>query len=177
MPTRLFAVIVGIDQYKSGDTWNLQSCVDDAKRMRRWLRDDLGVPREHNPPLLDEQASKQNIETELVNHLLRNDAIERGDAIFIYFACHGSTMKAPSEWFMSKLGRNSVEVLCSYDHDTRHSEGRVAGISARSMNGFLHQLASVKGDNITLMIDSCFCPPDGRSRERQSTRWTSTNKA
>uniref|UniRef100_A0A0W0F0B2 Uncharacterized protein n=1 Tax=Moniliophthora roreri TaxID=221103 RepID=A0A0W0F0B2_MONRR len=177
MSTRLFAIIVGIDQYKSGDTWNLQSCVDDAKRMRRWLRDDLGVPREHISMLLDEQASKQNIETELVNYLLHNDAIERGDAIFLYFACHGSLMKAPSEWLTSKLGRNSVEVLCSYDHDTKHSEGRVAGISAHSMNGFLHQLATVKGDNITLMIDSCFYPPDGRSHERQLTRWTSTNKA
>ncbi|KAK7035476.1 hypothetical protein VNI00_011769 [Paramarasmius palmivorus] len=177
MSTRLFAVIIGIDHYKSGDTWDLQSCVDDAKRLRRWLRDDLAVPREHISMLTDEQASKQNIETELKNHLLLNDAVHRGDAILIYFACHGSSMKVPSEWLVSKLGKTSVEVLCPYDHDTKQAEGRVAGISARAMNSFLQQLASVKGDNITLMIDSCFSPPTGHARERQYTRWTSTNKA
>ncbi|KAL0577018.1 hypothetical protein V5O48_004952 [Marasmius crinis-equi] len=175
--TRLFAVIVGIDQYKSGDTWNLQSCVDDAKRIRRWLRDELSVPREQISMLLDENATKQNIETELANHLLRNDAIERGDAILIYFACHGSSMRAPSEWTSSKVGMPSVEILCPYDHDTKHPDGRIAGISAPAIHAFLQQLASAKGDNITLMLDSCFSPPHPSSRDRQFTRWTSTNKA
>ncbi|KAG7098837.1 hypothetical protein E1B28_000741 [Marasmius oreades] len=177
MSTRLFAVIVGIDQYKSGDTWDLQSCVDDAKRVRRWLRDDLAVPREHISMLLDEHATKQKIEAELSNHLLNNDAVEPGDAVLIYFACHGSSMKAPSDWTTSKLGRTSVEILCTYDHDTKHSEGRVAGISARDMHSFLQTLSSVKGDNITLIIDSCFSCPKSTSCDRQSTRWTSTHKA
>ncbi|KAF9263394.1 hypothetical protein L218DRAFT_824669, partial [Marasmius fiardii PR-910] len=177
MSRRLFAVIVGVDQYKSGDTWDLQSCVDDAKRMRRWLRDDLAVPREQISMLLDEHATKHNIEAELSNHLLNNDAIERGDAILIYFACHGSSMKAPSDWLASKLGRTSVEVLCTYDHDTKHSEGRVAGISARDMHAFLQQLSSAKGDNITLIIDSCFSSPSPTFSDRQFTRWTSTQKA
>ncbi|KAL0068754.1 hypothetical protein AAF712_004083 [Marasmius tenuissimus] len=157
--TRLFAVVVGIDQYKSGDTWNLQSCVDDAKRIRRWLRDDLSVPREQISMLLDESATKDNIETVLSNHLIRNDAIQRGDAILIYFACHGSSMKAPSDWITSRLGKPSVEILCPYDHDTKHPEGRIAGMSAPAMHAFLEQLSDVKGDNITLVLDSCFSPP------------------
>ncbi|KAJ8077186.1 hypothetical protein PM082_001614 [Marasmius tenuissimus] len=175
--TRLFAVVVGIDQYKSGDTWNLQSCVDDAKRIRRWLRDDLSVPREQISMLLDENATKDNIEIVLSNHLLRNDAIQRGDAILIYFACHGSSMKAPSDWIASRLGKPSVEILCPYDHDTKHPEGRIAGMSAPAMHAFLEQLSDVKGDNITLVLDSCFSPPHSSTRDRQFTRWTSTNKA
>ncbi|KAJ3762374.1 caspase domain-containing protein [Lentinula raphanica] len=177
MDSRVFAVIVGIDQYKSGDIWNLEACVDDAKSMKRWLVDDLGVPKHQIAMLLNERATKRNIEVTLDNHLLNNNRIREGDAILIYFAGHGSTLKAPQDWLSEKNLRCDVEVLCTYDHDTKGPEGRIAGISARAMHTFLHDLSKLKGNNITLMLDSCFSSPPPGSRERSSIRWTATSKA
>ncbi|KAJ3934892.1 MAG: hypothetical protein NXY57DRAFT_913912 [Lentinula lateritia] len=177
MDNRVFAVIVGIDQYKSGDIWNLEACVDDAKSMKRWLVNDLGVPKHQIAMLVNEKATKQNIETTLNTHLLNNSRIRKGDAILIYFAGHGSTLKAPRDWLLEKNLRCNVEVLCTYDHDTKGPDGRIAGISARAMHTFIHDLSKLKGNNVTLMLDSCFTSPPPSSRDRSCIRWTATGKA
>ncbi|KAF5389455.1 hypothetical protein D9757_004258 [Collybiopsis confluens] len=165
------------DHYLSGNIWNLESCADDAKSIKRWMVDELGVPKQHIAMLLDERATKQNIEVTLNNHLLHNNRIQKGDAILIYFAGHGSTLKAPHDWLLDGPRRCNVEVLCTYDHDTKGVNSRIAGISARAMHTFLHDLSKAKGNNITLIIDSCFSPPSPDSRDRSSIRWTSTSKA
>ncbi|KII92774.1 hypothetical protein PLICRDRAFT_102627 [Plicaturopsis crispa FD-325 SS-3] len=180
MATRVFALIIGINNYKSGAIWNLESCCDDAKNVKRWLINDLNVPRSQICLLLDNEATKTQIEDRFMDHLVNNPAIERDDAILIYFAGHGSTLTAPRDWFEGETGR--VEVLCPHDHDTKCATtgGRVAGISDRSMHAMLSDLSAVKGSNITLILDCCFTPPF-RSRinmqDRQFTRWTPTTKA
>ncbi|KZT66384.1 hypothetical protein DAEQUDRAFT_457739 [Daedalea quercina L-15889] len=176
MATRVFALIIGIDEYKSGRIWNLESCVDDAKNIKRWLTHDLHVPRDQICLLLDSDATKRKIEDKFMNHLINNPAIESGDAILIYFAGHGSRVHSPAGWYQHGLGE--VEVLCPYDHDTRAAEGRVAGISDRSLLAMIDDLCRVKGDNITLMLDTCFSPL--RSHEgmgQRHVRFTATTKA
>ena len=69
-----------------------------------------------------------------------------------------------------------VEVLCPYDHDCKSPEGRVAGISDRSLHAMLRDLAEAKGDNITLILDCCFTA-HATTRERRHVRWTPTTKA
>ncbi|KZT10716.1 uncharacterized protein LAESUDRAFT_693011 [Laetiporus sulphureus 93-53] len=177
MATRVFALIIGIDNYKSGNIWNLQSCVDDAKNIKRWLTHDLHVPRDQICLLLNAEATKRKIEETFMSHLVNNPAIEPGDAIFIYFSGHGSRVRAPPHWFEN--GRGEVEVLCPYDHDTRTVDGRIAGISDRSLYAMIDVLCTAKGDNITLMLDTCFAlprTPEG-TRERMHVRYTPTNKA
>ncbi|KAF8639550.1 hypothetical protein AX17_001455 [Amanita inopinata Kibby_2008] len=178
MATRVFAVVIGIDAYKSGSVWNLHSCVDDAKRIRQWLVGDLGVPKEHVRLLLNSDATKEKVEDCLMQHLVNNADIESGDAILIYFAGHGSRLEAPADWFQG--GQTGfVDILCTYDHDTKSAAGRTVGISDRSMHALLHELYEEKGDNITLLLDCCFLPPQGRAnnRERRVVRWTPTTKA
>ncbi|KAK7472598.1 hypothetical protein VKT23_000711 [Stygiomarasmius scandens] len=176
MASRVFAVIIGIDQYKSGDIWDLHSSVSDARRVKHWLVNDLNVPKHQVTTLTNEQASLKAIEATLHDHLLYNDKIQKGDAILIYFAGHGSTVRAPDDWVDNQTTADArVEVLCPYDHEVRTADGRIAGISARSMQAFLHDLSSKKGNNITLIIDSSFTAPS--SRDRAHTRWTTSNKA
>ncbi|THV05008.1 hypothetical protein K435DRAFT_648091 [Dendrothele bispora CBS 962.96] len=176
MASRVFAVLIGIDQYKSGDIWDLHSSASDARGIKHWLVNDLKVPRSQVITLLDEQASLDSIEASLRHHLLNNDKIQTGDAILIYFAGHGSSVRTPSDWVDDETAANArVEVLCPYDHETKTADGRVAGISARAMHTFLRDLSSRKGNNITFIIDSSFTPP--HSRERAHTRWTTSNKA
>ncbi|KAF8629408.1 hypothetical protein AX15_003462 [Amanita polypyramis BW_CC] len=179
MATRVFAVIIGIDKYKSRSILNLHSCASDAKKIGRWLVDDLGIPKEHICQLLDSEATKSKVEDTIMQHLVNNPDIERGDAIFIYFAGHGSQLSAPVDWFQDNQPGGFVDILCTYDHNTKNSSGRILGISDRSMHALLRELAEVKGDNITLVLDCCFSPLQGQTsnRERRHARWTSTNEA
>lgn len=179
MATHVFAVIIGIDTYKSGAVSNLRSCTKDAKKIGQWLINDLGVPMEHIRMLLDSKATKSNVEDAVMEHLVNNPDIEHGDAMFIYFAGHGSQLSAPVDWFEDKKPGGFVDILCTYDHDTIDSSGRLVGISDRSMQALLHELAEVKGDNITFVLDCCFSPLRGRTKSRngQQVRWTPTFKA
>ncbi|EKM80635.1 hypothetical protein AGABI1DRAFT_55618 [Agaricus bisporus var. burnettii JB137-S8] len=175
MSTRVFAFIVGIDNYKSGHIWNLHSCVDDARRVHSWLVDDLNVPEDQICMLLNSRATKHTIEERFMSHLTNNRSMEKGDAILIYFAGHSSVIPAPEGWFQSR-GKDVVEVLCTYDYDTKATCGRNAGISDRSMRAMLFELSQFKGDNITLILDTCFAPGEV-DEGRGQTRWTPTTRA
>ncbi|KAJ7593921.1 caspase domain-containing protein [Mycena floridula] len=179
MAPSVFALLIGIDMYKSGDIWNLESSVHDAKRINRWLMKDLGVPAHHISMLLDDKATKQNIESTFTSHLLNNESIQQGDAIIIYYAGHGSTMPAPRDWFQGDSAFGNVELLVPFDHDTKGRNGRIAGISDRSLYAMINDLAFAKGNNITLILDTCFSPIQSRAnvRDRSETRWTATTKA
>jgi len=180
MSTRIFALIIGIDSYKSGSIWNLHGCVEDAKKIKRWLTDNLNVPKDQICLLLDKQATKQNIEEYFMQHLVANPCIEKGDAILIYFAGHGSSLRAPTDWHQRGSKVATVQLLCPYDHDTKSSGGRISGISDRSFHAMINDLSASKGDNITLFLDCCFAPTQtlGDSfRDRSVIRCTPTSKA
>ncbi|KAH9979028.1 hypothetical protein BGW80DRAFT_1435319 [Lactifluus volemus] len=165
----VFALIIGIDQYKSSQIWDLSSCVDDAFKMRHWLMNDLLVPRDHICVLLDNKATKAAIEDAFMSHLVNNPSIQKGDAIIIYFAGHGSSAIAPDEWQNSNSLR--VEMLCPYDHGTRSRGGRITGLTDWSVHAMLMELSESKGDNVTLILDCCFSPSLS-ALSRTHTRWT-----
>jgi hypothetical protein len=179
MASRVFALLIGIDNYRSGNIWNLLSCVDDAQRIKRWLRNDLVVPEHHIYMLLDGAATKRAIEDSIMEHLVNNPEIQQGDAILIYFAGHGSSFEAPSGWFddhKPQLDHLIVNVLCPHDQDTLGPDGRVAGISDRSMDALLADVAGAKGNNIALVLDCCFSANAPSKRNRSLTRYTPTDK-
>ncbi|KAH7925516.1 hypothetical protein BV22DRAFT_1010987 [Leucogyrophana mollusca] len=177
MATRIFALVIGVDDYKSGSIWNLESCGDDARRMSQWLTQDLHVPKEHISLLLNKEATKRRIEDTFMDHLVNNPAIERGDAMIVYFAGHGSSLRPPRDW--CEDAASDVQVLCPYDHDTKGPEGRIAGISDRSLGAMLGELSRAKGDNITLILDCCFSSSQlsSNTRDRRYIRCTPTIKA
>ena len=180
MSPRIFALIIGIDSYKSGGIWNLHGCVEDAKNVRHWLTDSLNVPRDQICLLLDNQATKQSIEESFMQHLLANAFIEKGDPIFIYFAGHGSSLRAPNDWHQRGSKLATVQLLCPYDHDTKSPHGRISGISDRSFHAMMNDLSASKGDNITVFIDCCFTSPQASSddfRDRSVIRCTPTSRA
>ncbi|KIK91180.1 hypothetical protein PAXRUDRAFT_150073 [Paxillus rubicundulus Ve08.2h10] len=177
MASRVFALLIGIDDYKSGRIWNLEACADDARRMKQWLVQDLHVPSSNVAVLLNRQATKRHIEDTFMTHLVNNPDISQGDALLLYFAGHGSSMSAPRDWCEGKP--RYVQVLCPYDHDTKGPEGRVAGISDRSLFAMLGELSAVKGDNITLILDCSFSSPQlaANAHDRRGVRCTLTEKA
>ena len=180
MSPRIFALIIGIDSYKSGGIWNLHGCVEDAKKVQHWLTDSMNVPKDQICLLLDKKATKQNIEESFMQHLLANACIENGDSIFIYFAGHGSLLRAPTDWHQRGSKAATVQLLCPYDHDTKSPHGRVSGISDRSFHAMMGDLSASKGDNITVFLDCSFAftqTPGDDSRDRSVIRCTPTSKA
>jgi len=147
--------------------------------MKRWLIDGLNVSEDQIRLLLNSQATKQNIEDSFMEHLVNNAAIDKGDAIIIYFAGHGSSLVAPQDWFQEAKNTAEVQVICPYDHDTNTTQGRIAGISERSLHALIDDLSSTKGNNITLILDCCFSPAQTPRNilDRRITRWTRTTKA
>ena len=177
MTSHVFALLIGIDDYKSGSIWNLEACAHDALRMKQWLMQGLQVPKENIALLLNKEATKRRIEDTFMSHLTNNPAIAEGDALIVYFAGHGSTLRAPPDWCEGRPP--SVQVLCPYDHDTKGPEGRVAGISDRSLLAMLSELSVVRGNNITLILDCCFPTAQlgSTARDRRFVRCTPTSKA
>ena len=177
MASRLFALLIGVDNYKSGRIWNLEACADDARRMQQWLMHDLQVPATNIALLVNKEATKRRIEDVFMSHLVNNPTISHGDALLVYFAGHGSSVPAPRDWCEGKP--RYVQVLCPYDHDTKGPEGRVAGISDRSLCAMLGELSAVKGDNITLILDCSFSPSQlaENAHARHGVRCTLTEKA
>lgn len=132
------------------------------------------MPKDQICTLLDKHATRENIEKSFLRHLVHNENIQRGDAIVIYFAGHGSTVPAPASWFHEGSVGGTAEVLCSYDFGQRG----VVGISDRSLQSMLEELSAAKGDNIAVILDSCFAPLQSPSniRDRRHTRWTPSEK-
>ncbi|KAK0209640.1 hypothetical protein IW262DRAFT_1468566 [Armillaria fumosa] len=94
--SRFWAVLIRIDAYESSP---LQGCVSDVSLMKKFLIDDLGMPKEQIQCLLrshdsipDDPStpSHANI-VNMLYSLIHNDKIQVGDNIVVYYSGHGSS--------------------------------------------------------------------------------------
>ncbi|KAF8595037.1 hypothetical protein BDV93DRAFT_457783, partial [Ceratobasidium sp. AG-I] len=157
---RLHALIIGINEYKSPGR-DLGGCVTDAMSIFTYLKHNLSVPRTQMLCLLNEQATRQGIIDSFCSHLINNPNIKHSDPIVIYFAGHGDSVEAPAEWHSSD---GKCEMILPHDaswsdlHDGPPAERKkfVHGIPDRTLGALIYKLHQVKGDNITVILDSCF---------------------
>jgi hypothetical protein len=121
--------------------------------IRQFLISDLSVPPNHIQVLVDADATRVAI-LSLLYSLRDNAEIQRGDAILIHYSGHGASYGA-DEFFRHTFG--SIEAICPVDRGIEGADhGTIMDISDREINIFLTELCSVKGDNITLVLDCCF---------------------
>ncbi|CAE6437131.1 unnamed protein product [Rhizoctonia solani] len=151
--TALHALIIGIDQYPK--LLKLTAAIADAKKMVAFLIADLKVPKDHIVELYDQHASRQAI----INGfkvLKTNTRIRVNDPILIFFAGHGGLTDAPPQW-KQKQGTNKVQVIFPHDYGLPIAKTNdvVNCIPDSTIAELLNQLAEVKGDNITVIFDSC----------------------
>ena len=143
---RMFGLAIGIDNYQCNAIRDLQGCKRDAESIRECLSDIFRVPSDHFLLLTNEAATRSAIITGFENHLIKNSNIERGDAIVLFYAGHGSRTVAPRGWVADD---SKVETICPYDERTFDDNGgEIFGIPDRTIGGLLRRLASSKGDNI-----------------------------
>jgi hypothetical protein len=152
--SRLFGLIIGIDKYQSssnqsGGIHNLRGCKADAQSMVDLLSRKFHIRSSHFLCLADERATRNAIMNGFQHHLIENNNIERGDAILVFYAGHGSRAAAPKGW---NADEKKVETICPYDERTFDCDGKeIFGIPDRTIGGLLRKLCSSKGDNIVRM--------------------------
>ncbi|SJL17259.1 uncharacterized protein ARMOST_20806 [Armillaria ostoyae] len=163
--SRFWAVLIGIDAYEGSP---LHGCVSDASLMKKFLIDDLGVPKERIQCLLGSHdltpadpltPSRANIVNTLYS-LIHNDEIQFGDNIVIYYAGHGSSYHCSDHFYTEESGCSedfcSIEALCPVDRDSIDANGLpIPDISDRELNALFIQISLVKGHNITFIVDCC----------------------
>ncbi|KZT03689.1 uncharacterized protein LAESUDRAFT_761780 [Laetiporus sulphureus 93-53] len=150
-PAEIFVLIVSIDEYKNPRIGRLAGCMNDGRAFKAFLIDTFHVPPAHIVHLVNEKATREAILSAFEQHLIKNDAVQKGDSIIFHYAGHGSRVKAPDGWVSE---HNQVETIVPYDEGI-YGDETVYGIPDYALDALMRRLASEKGDNITAIFDSC----------------------
>ncbi|KDR74072.1 hypothetical protein GALMADRAFT_227766 [Galerina marginata CBS 339.88] len=121
--------------------------------MKIYLESNLKVPSNHIRTLYDQQASRTAIIQAFID-LQKDHHIKKGDPILIFYAGHGTEHTAPSGW---ECGGPNSKIQAIIPQDYSHEEGRwVPVIPDRTLGALINGIAREKGDNITVIFDSCY---------------------
>lgn len=142
---RIFALIVGVDEYRSDMVQNLSGCANDAREFKDLLENVFCVPGQKIKTLCNARATRSAIIYAFKEHFLNNGDIQDGDALVFFFSGHGSYGTAPDDW---PAEHDRIELICPYDYLTEDHKGAMWGIPDRTLSGLMHKLASCKSDNI-----------------------------
>ncbi|KJA24870.1 hypothetical protein HYPSUDRAFT_38216 [Hypholoma sublateritium FD-334 SS-4] len=151
---RIFALIIGIDNYKDTKIDRLSGAVADAENMRDFLVDDLRVSKDQRIiELYNEQATKSAMIKALKN-LATKEEIGKDDPILIYYAGHGSQFQAPDDWGANL--HSKIEMLLPYNFDLKGSESlEEQGLLDQTFSALLSDIALNKSNNVTVILDCC----------------------
>jgi len=136
----MFALIIGIDIYKSNDVADLYGAVSDARAIESYLIDSLGVDKSRILMLLNEEATRRGIINALVA-LRDNDDIKHGGAILIYYCGHGREASVLDEWATDGT-KKRIQSIIPQDFD----EGKE--ITNQTFVWLIEDIMRKRGDNI-----------------------------
>lgn len=133
---RLFALIIGIDNYIQGT--KLRGSCADASAIEIYLKTALNVPDNQITVLLDQAASRKAI-INAFKVLKDNREIQPGDPILIFYAGHGAEIPDGDADETRK-----IQSIVPYDYDGT----TIDPIPDKTIGSLLAQLHEAKGDNI-----------------------------
>ncbi len=134
------ALVVGIDRYYNPQ-WNLQGCAMDAAVMSGMLQDHFGFVGDNVRLILDERATKANIESRL-EWLVRE--AKPGDVLAFFYAGHGSQVRDRNG---DELEDHKDEILCPHDLDWDDP------LTDDILSCYFKQVP--EGVNVTVIFDCC----------------------
>ncbi len=123
----LYALVIGIDEYKDTNIHRLSGAVADADAVCKFLESHLHVPKDRIVNLRNEKATRSAMMSAIKNIASTPEAtIGADNPILIYYAGHGGQTNTPEPWKPS-LGPR-IEMLLPYDFvstasDTREGQG------------------------------------------------------
>ena len=149
-PPRIFAFIIGIDEYQSPNIPNLEGAVADADAVLNYLQNYLGVPSLQIRNLRNNEATRTAI-IDGIKAFSLDDDINEGDAILFYYSGHGGSAKTPKGWEVWSTG--NIELLVPYDHSSVKDDPKY-GVPDRTLGALISDIAITgkKGDNIVRRI-------------------------
>ncbi|KAJ7736240.1 caspase domain-containing protein [Mycena maculata] len=172
--SQVFALVIGINEYRSSDYPILQGAVNDARAFEQYLLDPrekrgLGVPASNILVLKDQQATRASILAAFQSHFLDNPRIPDGGnaTMILFYAGHGTRILAPE----NNIARDfKVEAISPVDERTKDATGNyVHAIPDYVLGWLLRELARKKGSNITVIFDACHSGGLGRDFGQERT--------
>ncbi|KAG6824172.1 hypothetical protein H0H92_007787 [Tricholoma furcatifolium] len=142
----LYAVVIGINQYKDSNVRDLLGAVADADAISDFLRD-IGVPPNRIVNLRDEEATRKKI-LQALRDIAVKVVIGEQDPILIYFAGHGSETHAPGTWTTS-TSNQMIQMIVPHDFISNGSQNEDGqGIFDMTLNQIFANISRKKSDNI-----------------------------
>ena len=153
----LYALLVGINKYKSPSIHDLSGCVTDVERFATFLKhrtqqDDTESEKNHLhiKTLIDAEATRENIINQFRNHL--SQASGRDDVVLFYYSGHGSQEHAPELFWHIEPDKKNETLVC---HESR-SEGGLYDLADKELAFLLHELTAANPDlHTAVILDSC----------------------
>jgi hypothetical protein len=139
-----YAVVIGVEQYRQGLA-TVEFASHDARVMRDYLTKTLGYPDENVAMLVNEHASKSDVE-KYIERWLPNH-VDHDSSVLVYYSGHGAPNPVTQESF-----------LVPYDGDPMFLE-----ITGYSLKRLYDQLGKLPAKNVVVMLDSCFAGTGERS--------------
>ncbi|KAF8553761.1 hypothetical protein OG21DRAFT_1197024 [Imleria badia] len=143
----MFALIIGIDDYFN--CGKLRGAVSDAKAMKEYLEQVLRVPEDHIRTLFDQNATRNAI-IQAFKDLQKDERIEKGNPIVVFYAGHGGELPSPVSWTWWDP-KSMIQCLLPQDYD----KSCIPPIPDRAVGALIEGIAKAKGDNITVIFDCC----------------------
>jgi hypothetical protein len=146
-----FAVLIGIEQYRQ-QLPKVEFASHDAQIMREYLVKTLGYPEENVVTLLNQNATKTDIE-KYIERWLPNH-VDKNSSVFVFYSGHG----APN-------AKTNESYLVPYDGDPTFLE-----VTGYSLKRLYEQLGQLVSEENFVVLDSCFSGSGGRSVVAKGTR-------
>jgi len=156
-----WALLVGINKYKSDKISALEGSLNDVEDMRQLLIGKFEFPPENILVLRDSQATHAAVINAIQTHLIAK--AQPGDIVVFHYSGHGSQCKDVTGKMISGLD----ETIVPWDSRV----GNVFDISGAELHPLLLQLAK-KTKNLTFILDSCH---SGTLVRGARVRWTDTD--
>lgn len=145
--SKIYALLVGIDIYKSPAVTNLRGCKNDIAAVEQWLeqRSTTGVDVEVLT-LADSAATYQGIIDGFQNHLSKAD---KDDVALFYYSGHGAQAKAAEIFWTVEPDKLNETIVC---HDSR--QNGVYDLADKEL-AVLIAGVSQKAGHVLTIFDSC----------------------
>lgn len=143
----IWALLVGINRYKSYGIAPLTGCVNDVTSMQEFLTGPMGVPAQQVKTLVNGEATRAAILRNFKKFLVENPDIPHGSQLLFQFSGHGSQM--PDTTGTEPDGLD--ETIVPYNSRT----GQVFDIPDKTLAALIGKLAEEKGTHITVILDCC----------------------
>jgi Caspase domain len=160
----VYALLAGVNDYQ-GRLNSLAGCVNDVRGFHQFLNGRVAEERRHVRPLLDGDATRENIIRGFTGHL---SGAGPDDVAIFYFSGHGSQEPVEERyWHLEPTGYNQT-IVCA---DSRRAG--IPDLADKELNELIGAV-SASGSHVLVVLDCCHSgggtrnanelPPDVRAR-------------